>query len=144
MKMRLGARLRHRLVATAVVLSASAGGLLVSGVAEASVHCGSGGTCFFQNGSYTSASYRNTSGVQTTLHDDYFSPSGTVVGNNSSAFADSTSSSSFTGVDMFDGTSCTTKIVWLSRGAHVIASGTSYEDKVSSFKLSKSGVVTSC
>ena len=115
-------------------------------VASASANCASGGTCFFYANNYASASWRNTSGVDSSLGNNYYPSNGVTVNNTSSAWADSTSSSSFTGVDMFDGTSCNNIIFWLVRGGQfaVPSSSHSYNDRVSSFKLSVSGTTTTC
>jgi hypothetical protein len=61
------------------------------GVAEAAAHCAAGGTCGFDGTSYTSTSYRNTSG--------HIADLGTVgFDNKFSSVSDSTSSSSYQGV----------------------------------------------
>jgi hypothetical protein len=135
------------------MVKVGAGTLALAGVtliappaASASSNCSAGGTCFFQDNNYTSASWRNTSGVDTSLGDNYYTSNGVSVNNTSSAWADSTTSSSFTGVDAFDGTFCTNKVFWLLRGGQfaVPSSSHSYNDRISSFKLSVSGTTTTC
>lgn len=127
-----------------VLLGGSALGIS-SGIVDASGDCASGGTCLFKDSNFSSSSFRNTSGVDSNLTDNKFGDK-TPVNDNTSAIANSTTSTTFSGVDLFRYSNCDAKLVWPKRGysTKVKSSTMWWNDQISSFKLSKPGIVSKC